>query len=160
MIDSTIVRAHQHSAGEKKDKSAQGIGRSRGGPGSKIHARCDARGRPIGFHLTGSQAHDLAGVAALLANVQVKLLLATRSYDGEEGVDSRLRAKGCQGVIPSQGRGKVQGPYKKYLYRARHAIENFFVCLKQYRGLLPRYDKLGVNFLGAIHLAGIVIWLN
>jgi transposase len=43
---------------------------------------------------------------------------------------------------------------------ARHLIENFFAKLKQYRALATRYDKLKVNFLGAIYLAATVIWLN
>ena len=41
MIDSTIVRAHQHAAGARKVKrgaDAQGLGRSRGGLSTKIHA--------------------------------------------------------------------------------------------------------------------------
>ncbi len=41
MIDSTIVRAHQHAAGRARSKGAdaQGLGRSRGGLSTKIHAR-------------------------------------------------------------------------------------------------------------------------
>jgi transposase len=46
------------------------------------------------------------------------------------------------------------------LYKARHLIENFFAKLKQYRGIATRYDKLAVNFLGAIYLAAAVVWLN
>ena len=48
MLDSTIVRAHQHSAGKKE----QAIGRSKGGLSTKIYARTDALGNPIGFYLT------------------------------------------------------------------------------------------------------------
>ena len=44
MIDSTIVRAHQHSAGRGED-----IGRSRGGLSTKIHAVVDALGNPLLF---------------------------------------------------------------------------------------------------------------
>jgi transposase len=39
-------------------------------------------------------------------------------------------------------------------------IENFNALLKQYRAIATRYDKRGVNFLGAIYLAASVIWLN
>lgn len=60
MIDATIVRAHQHSAGAKR---AQAIGRSRGGPSTTIHATVDALGNPTGFHLTPGQVHDLEGTA-------------------------------------------------------------------------------------------------
>jgi hypothetical protein len=43
MIDSTIVRAHQHSTGAKGgDADAQAIGRSKGGLSTKIHAVVDA----------------------------------------------------------------------------------------------------------------------
>jgi transposase len=39
-------------------------------------------------------------------------------------------------------------------------IEIFFAKLKQYRAIATRYDKRAVAFLGAIHLAASVIWLN
>ena len=47
MIDSTLVRAHQHSSGAVgRNPSDQAIGRSRGGLTTKIHARVDALGNP------------------------------------------------------------------------------------------------------------------
>ena len=46
------------------------------------------------------------------------------------------------------------------LYKARHLMENFYCKLKQYRAIATRYDKTARNFLGAIHLAAAVIWLN
>src|SRR5574337_497985 len=51
MIDSTVVRAHQHSAGGQKKHGCQAIGRSRGGLSTKIHATVDALGNPTAFHL-------------------------------------------------------------------------------------------------------------
>lgn len=42
---------------------------------------------------------------------------------------------------------------------ARHVIENCFAKLKQYRAIATRYDKTASNFLGAIHLAAVVIWM-
>jgi len=50
--------------------------------------------------------------------------------------------------------------YDHQLYQARHLIENFFARLKQYRTIATRYDKTARNFLGAIHLAATVVWLN
>ena len=50
--------------------------------------------------------------------------------------------------------------YDKELYKERALIENFFARLKQYRAIATRYDKRAVVFLGAIHLAASVIWLN
>ena len=62
LIDSTIVRAHQHSAGARKKRGEeQALGRSRGGLSSKIHATVDALGNPLGFLLTPGETHDLEG---------------------------------------------------------------------------------------------------
>jgi transposase len=50
MIDSTLVRAHQHSVGAKESSAEQeDLGRSVGGPSTKIHAVVDALGNPLGF---------------------------------------------------------------------------------------------------------------
>ena len=89
-----------------------------------------------------------------------KILLADRAYDAEKRVLSRLKAKDCQGFIPHQSRRKVQRTYNKSLYKVRHLIENFWAKLKQYRAIAPRYDKLAINFLGAIHLAAVFLGLK
>jgi transposase len=49
MIDATIARAHQHAAGApvKRRAHSQGVGRSRGGLSTKIHAAGDALGLPV-----------------------------------------------------------------------------------------------------------------
>jgi len=50
MIDSTIVRAHQHSSGAKHSGAEpEAIGRSKGGLSTKIHAVVDANGNPTLF---------------------------------------------------------------------------------------------------------------
>ena len=47
MIDSTMVRVHQHSAGAKKKHGEnQAIGRNKGGLSIKIHTLVDAFGNP------------------------------------------------------------------------------------------------------------------
>lgn len=47
MIDSTIVRAHQHSSGAKHSRAEpEALGRSQGGLSTKIHAVVDALGNP------------------------------------------------------------------------------------------------------------------
>jgi transposase len=58
MIDSTIVRAHQHAAGARKTKGgadAQGLGWSRGGLSTKIHAATEALGLPVRLIATPGQ---------------------------------------------------------------------------------------------------------
>jgi transposase len=65
MLDSTVVRAHPHAAGARRQAGEQALGRCRGGFSTKLHLRCDGRGRPVTVHLTGGQRHDLIGVGPL-----------------------------------------------------------------------------------------------
>jgi transposase len=62
MIDTSIVRVHQHGACITRNQR-QSMGRSRGGLTSKIHALVNADGLPIRLAVSTGQAHDnrLAG---------------------------------------------------------------------------------------------------
>ncbi|HIA66577.1 TPA: hypothetical protein EYN98_11060 [Candidatus Poribacteria bacterium] len=51
LLDSTIIRVHQHSAGAKKE-GPQAIARWRGGLTAKIHAAVEALGNPLRSILT------------------------------------------------------------------------------------------------------------
>lgn len=128
---------------------------------TKIHATCDALGNPTGFYLTPGQCHDLDGADALMDEItKAGALLADKAYDADERVRQKLIEKGCTAVIPPKLNRKTPSSYDKNIYKERHLIENFFAKLKQYRAIATRYDKTALNFLGAIYLASIVIWLN
>jgi len=127
---------------------------------TKIHATADALGNPTGFHLTPGQAHDLEGADALLAETDAEAVIADRAYDARERLVGPLQAAGKQVVIPPRSNSKEPREYDRELYKARHLIENFFARLKQYRAIATRYDKTARNFLGGIHLAAVVVWLN
>ena len=127
---------------------------------TKIHATVDALGNPTGFALSPGQAHDLEGADALLPDLAADALIADKAFDAEERVLGPLRQAGRAAVIPPGANRTNPRPYDRDLYKARHLIENFFAKLKQYRAIATRYDKRAVHFLGAIHLAAAVVWLN
>ena len=54
MIDTSIVRVHEHAACVARNRS-QSMGRSRGGLTSKIHAVVDTNGLPVRLGLTGAK---------------------------------------------------------------------------------------------------------
>ena len=127
MIASTIVRAHQHSAGaQKKDGVEQAISRSKGGLSTKIHATVDALGHPTGFLLTPGQVCDLAGADALLPVLEAPIVLADKGSDADERVLQPWAQAGKTAVIPPKAHRKTQRAYDQDLYQARHLIENFF----------------------------------
>jgi len=146
-----------NTAPEKKE---QAIGRSKGGLSIKIHARTDALGNPTGFYLTAGQAHDLNGADVLLDLSLSQTWLMDKAYNSKDRVIDPIHNINGQIVMPSKSNAIDQRDYDQHLYKARHLIENFFAKLKQYRGIATRYDKLAQNFLSAIYLASIMIWLN
>jgi len=117
-------------------------------------------GNPTGFHLTAGQASDLEGADALLPDTPAQAVIADKAYDADQRVIAPLQAAGKHIVIPPKANRKMQRPYDKHLYKARHLIENFFARLKQYRAIATRYDKTAQNFLSAIYLAATLVWLN
>jgi transposase len=120
----------------------------------------DALGNPVGFFLTGGEAHDLVGADHLLPSMQADILIADRAFDADERVIAPLATAGKATVIPPKANRKVSRDYDRDLFKARHLIENFFARLKQFRAIATRYDKTKRNFLAAVHLAAAAIWLN
>jgi transposase len=127
---------------------------------TKIHALVDALGNPLGFFLTGGQAHDLTGADHLLPSMQAEILIADKAFDADQRVIAPLAAAGKTAVIPPKANRRLPRDFDRDLYRARHLVENFFAKLKQFRAIATRYDKTARNFLAAVHLAAAAIWLN
>ena len=144
----------------KKAGADQAIGRSRGGLSTKIHALVDALGNPIGFHLSGGEAHDLVGADHLLADLQADTLIADQAFDADKPVIAPLAEASKTAVIPPRTNRRSPRAFDRDLYKARHLIETVFAKLKQFRAIATRYDKTARNFLAAIHLAASAIWLN
>ena len=119
-------------------------------------------GNPTGFHLTPGQTHDLQGADALLPEIleHIQAFLADKAYDAKERVLDLLKKYKVQAVVPPKKNRTEQREYDEEMYKWRHLVENFFQKLKQYRAIATRYDKRASSFLGGIHLAAAVIWLN
>jgi transposase len=83
MIDTSIVRVHQHGACITRNRG-QSMGRSRGGLTSKIHAVVDTNGLPVRLALTAGEAHDNRLAGRLLSRLKSgTMLLADRGYDAD-----------------------------------------------------------------------------
>jgi transposase len=136
MIDTSIVRVHQHGACITRNRR-QSMGRSRGGLTSKIHALVDANGLPVRLALTAGEAHDnrLAGI--LLSRLKSgTMLLADRGYDAD-WIRALVRQYGAWANIPPKRNRTEALCFSPYLYRARNLVERFFNALRQTRRELP-----------------------
>jgi transposase len=159
MIDTSIVRVHQHGACIAGNNE-QHMGRSRGGMTTKIHAVVDTNGLPVQLGLTTGEAHDNRLCSVLLNQLSPQtLLLADRGYDAD-WIRSLASEQGAWANIPPKRNRKETICFSPYLYRARNLVERFFNRIKQCRRIATRYDKLAANYLAFIKLASIRVWLR
>ncbi|MFE5488008.1 IS5 family transposase [Streptomyces sp. NPDC056527] len=186
-VDSTVCRAHQHSAGARKrgcpDRSEpddHALGRSRGGLSTKVHLASDSQARPLALHVTAGQAGDAPAFEAVMARIRVPrtglgrprtrpaVVLADRAYSSR-AIRGYLRRRGIRAVIPQPAdqighrlrRGRAGGRppgFDAETYKERNAVERCINRLKQWRGLAMRTDKLAIAYQAALHLAAILVW--
>jgi transposase len=159
MIDTSMVRVHQHAACVA-DSASQSVGRSRGGLTSKLHVVVDANGLPVWLGITPGEAHDNRLCSTLLTGLKPKtMILADRGYDAD-WIRVLVNEQGAWANIPPKRNRKEPICFSRHLYRARNRIERFFNKIKQCRRIATRYDKLAANYLAFVQLASIRLWLR
>jgi putative transposase len=158
MIDSTIVRAPSTRPGHGLQK-AQGLGRSRGGLSTKIHAATDALGNPVRLLLGPGQRNDITQAHDLIEGFEAQAVIADKGYDADH-LRKAVLASDAIPVIPSKSNRRAPIDCDKALYKERNLVERFFNKLKQFRRVATRYDKLLANYRGFVILAAITILLK
>ena len=86
-------------------------------------------------------------------------LVGDRGYDWQRLIEIVV-AKGGRAHIPTQKDRKVQRHVDPALYRQRNLVERFFNKIKHFRRVATRFDKLARNFLAAVALAAIRLWMR
>jgi transposase len=159
MIDTSMVRVHQHAACIA-DSGSQAVGRSRGGLTSKLHVVVDGKGLPLRLGITAGQAHDNRLCSTLLSGLAPRtMLLADRGYDAG-WIRALVNEQGAWANIPPKRNRREPICFSPHLYRARNRIERFFNKIKHCRRIATRYDKLAANYLAYVQLASIRLWLR
>jgi transposase len=144
-VDATVVRAHPSTCGgrtpEKRGPEAQGLGRSRGGLSTKIHAATDALGNPARLLAGPGQQGDVKRALELIEEIACAYVIADRGYDADYFHDAILD-QGATPVIPPMPGRNYQHNYDEELYKNRNSIERFFNKLKNFRRIATRYEAL------------------
>lgn len=176
---------HSQGADESTSRHTEpddhAIGRSRGGPSTKIHLACDGHGRPLSVVLTGGNVNDCTQFENVLDQVEFRRpgpgRPATRPVRvlADKGYSSRanrayLRRRRIRATIPERRdqqanrarRGSAGGrppAFDKTAYKRRNVVERCFNRLKQYRAIATRYDKTALSYQAMIDLATLLMWL-
>jgi transposase len=141
MIDASIVRAHQHSAGARKKTARK------------------RSADPVELMLTPGQDHDITCAEPLIENADPEALIGDKAYDADPFVET-LTQRGITPVIPPKANRNIKRECDFALYCERNLVERFFNLLKHFRAIATRYDKLARNFLAGVQLAAVTILLN
>jgi transposase len=157
-LDGSYVRAHQHASGARRGEE-RAIGKSRGGPTTKIHIAADAHGNPIYFEVTGGEVHDAKVASQIIEEIgEAENFIADKGYDSE-AIREQARSAAMVPVIPRKSNSsKPNSEFDSHLYKQRHLVENLFARLKHFRSIATRYEKLARNFKAMVFLACSFIW--
>ncbi|MFI7055916.1 IS5 family transposase [Streptosporangium canum] len=165
----------------KARAKAAGLGRSRGGLSSKVHAAVDAAGLPPAFVLTPGQAADCPRFITVLNKIRIPgpigrprtrpaAVAADKAYSSKAN-RARLRRRRITAVIPEKidqqanrkKRGSAGGRpvlFDPERYRRRNTVERCFQKIKTWRGLAARYDKAPESYEAGLYLRGSIMWLK
>lgn len=147
-------------SGRKRGQQNQALGRSRGGFGTKIHIKCDLKGLPLDFHLTGNEASDSRQFEILLdigPDVTPRGVITDKGYDAKANRDA-ARQRGIAPVIPyrSHVKGKPRF-FPKKLYKLRARAEQLIGKAKRFKRVAMRCEKTKQNYAAFVSLAFVFI---
>jgi transposase len=154
-VDASHVKAHQCALNAAGGRQTQGLGLTKGGWNSKIHAAVDGAGVPRVLLLTAGHVADVSQAQAVLTPLQCQMAVLDKGYDSD-ALRIWLFERGVTPCIPSRSNRHDPLPYRKRSYRKRHLVENFFQRIKTFRRVATRYDKLAETYLGWVFLAAVI----
>ena len=102
---------------------------------------------------------SLAFLKMSIYTIQFTVPLADKGYDSDAILD-QAKSHGMEPVIPPKRNRKVQRPYDKDLYKLRHLVENTFLKLKGWRGIVTRYAKNSTSFLATVQIRYLFLWAS
>jgi transposase len=103
---------------------------------------------------------DIASAADLIKDLpEGAMLLADKGYDANALRNAVIERKAWANIPPKANR-KDPICFSKHLYKARNLVERFFNRIKHYRRIATRYDKTAENFLAALKLVAVRVWLR
>jgi transposase len=137
---------------------------------TKIHIRCDGKGKPVTFLLTPGERHELSVAEELTEQgairtgkpgrprLRPKRIGADKGYSSDK-YRAYLRKKGIRMTIPRKKNECRTGSFDRVLYRQRNVVERLINRLKQFRRIATRYEKQASSYSAMLTIAMLLLWL-
>ena len=138
----------------------EGLGRSRGGYGTKACVIADGGGRALGFTLAPGQAHELPlapDLLDILPDVPA-WIVADRGY-ASDAFRQHVWDLGARPAVPAKS-NEAPVACPAWIYNNRNIVERLWARLKEWRAIATRYEKTAVSFMGVLCLAAALDWLK
>ena len=129
----------------------------------------EADGGPLGAAIAGANVHDTKLLAATLEAIVVERpqpteerpqhLCLDKGYDNPTGHET-VAAYQYTPHIRRIGEEKLDPNGQKTYPARRWVVERTLAWLSKCRGLLVRYEKRAINFLGLLQLACALLWMR
>jgi putative transposase len=129
----------------------------------------DAAGGPLGAIIAGANVHDTTLLAGTLEAIVVERpqptaetpqhLCLDKGYDNPTGHETMATYHYIP-HIRRIGEEKLDHNGQKTYPARRWVVERTLAWLSKCRGLLVRYEKKAINFLGLLQLACALIWMR
>jgi transposase len=163
-------RRWRREKGGPQEPLDHGLGRSRGGFGTKFHVVVDGKGIPLGSTITAAQVHDSVVFEDALIASSVhstngrrrrwpRRIIADKAYSNFR-IRDWCAYHHIKDVIPTKSNERRRVGFCKRTYRRRNVIERRIGWLKEHRRLATRYEKLAVNFQAMFNLAIVEAYLQ
>lgn len=140
---------------------AAGIGRSKGGLTTKIHAAVDALGLPIRTVITPGQWGDSPQALGLIEGLtEAQHVIMDAAYDANHlraFIADDLRATAHIKRNPTRREDRF---IDWTLYKERHLVECFFNRIKRFRRIALRCEKTISSFKAFVDLACTMVWIG
>jgi transposase len=168
---SSTAPASRHTGQPEAQKGglANGIGQTPGGRNSKVHAICDALGRPHVLMITPGNVHDMRVAKQCIAAMPPSAeLVGDKGYCSND-LRTWLTERGTQAIIPNKRNRRVHHECHPAIYKPRNVIERLVSMIPRiidpalcrfndWRRVATRFDRNIKNFMATIAIAATVIW--
>ena len=111
------------------------------------------------FILTGGNASDHNCAIPLMTGLPAEYVIADKAYDSHVILD-HIEASGAKPIIPQRTGMPRKRAFDPIIYKLRNRIERTIGKLKQLRRIATRYDRIPQNYLAALYIASIQLWIS